>query len=437
MTSNASSNNHQIKKSKRGATALSGVLLLDKPRGWTSHDLVNRLRRLTGERRIGHCGTLDPDASGLMVMLIGHATKLSTDFIIDRKSYRARISFGTSTTTDDADGQCVQQSDVPDIVLDADYAQAVLAQFMGKQSQVPPDFSALKQSGKVAYREARRGRPLQIEARDIQVYRAELVEIDVEAKTWIVDFEVSKGTYIRALARDIGLHCNTYAHLNELRRLSSGDFNIDDAYSIEDIENICEVSSLAVADLFLPREVLLQSVNQERLSAASVAGRRVGPSVITIGVFDGVHAGHRALLETVVQRAKEQNLLSAVVTFDQHPIAALRPFRVPAQLMSLEEKIDALKSCGIDEIVILPFNHSLSQQSTEDFLLKTVPCLAQAEEIVVGDNFRCGKGAECGPHQMREIFAAHNCQTAVTIADLKTDQNGVPYSSTRIREQSV
>jgi len=439
MISSSSHNNRQashIKKAQRGATALSGVLLLDKPCGMTSHDLVNKLRRLTGERRIGHCGTLDPDASGLMIMLVGHAAKLSSDFIVDKKSYRARISFGMSTTTDDAQGQCVEQSPVPDIVFDTDYAEEVLAQFLGSQSQTPPDFSALKQGGKVAHREARKGKPLKIEARDIQVYRTNLVEVDQDTQTWTAEFGVSKGTYIRALARDIGLHCGTHAHLSGLRRLSSGDFCIDNAYTFEQLEQACADDPFAIADFFVPREKLLQSLEVSRLNAASVVGRRIGPAVITAGVFDGVHDGHKALLQSVVSRAKKQGLLSAVVTFDDHPLATLRPLSAPTSLMSLEQKIDAITACGIDEVIILPFNHSLSQRSAEDFLLKVLPCLVQAKEIVVGENFRCGKEAQCDPSRMREIFAENGCQTEVVIAELKADQNGVPYSSTRIREEA-
>ena len=425
------------KSAKRGDTALSGILLVDKPCGMTSHDLVRRLRRFSGEGRIGHCGTLDPDASGLMIMLIGHAATLSNDFIVEEKSYRAAVTFGAATTTDDAQGQITASSDVPLEVFGEGHARALLTRFLGESDQIPPDFSALKQGGKVAHREARKGSPLTFEPRSIYVHSAELVSIDTASQSWIVDFKVSKGTYIRALARDIGKVAGTHAHLSALRRLSSGDFTLADACSIDDIEAVCADDPLAIADLFVPRETLLRSLPTKRLTAASVAGRRVGPSLVTIGVFDGVHAGHQALLATLVKRAKEQGMLATVLTFDAHPRGVVRPLEEPVALMTLPEKITALKACGVDEVIVLPFNHKMSQQSAKDFLTLTLPTLVQAQEIVVGDNFRFGKGAETGPRQIEEILSAASSQISLSLVELETCSDGLPYSSTRLRKKTA
>jgi len=451
------------KKIKRGATALSGVLLLDKPQGWTSHDLVAKLRAVTGEGRIGHCGTLDPDATGLMVMLVGPATKLADDFTFATKRYLARIFFGTSTTTDDAQGEVVHRSEVPTTVWSEDEAKNLLADFTGMQEQTPPDFSALKVDGKVGYREARKGKPLKQQSRRIEVYSADLREVDEAAQSWLVEFHVSRGSYIRALARDIGLAAGTHAHLSELRRISSGTFDLAQAHSIEDVAQATTDDPLAIADFFLSRETLLQSVPQERLSAASIADPRIGPCVLTIGVFDGVHPGHQALLHTIKEQAQKLGIQSAVLTFDMHPREMLTPGQAPKTLMSLEQKINAIKECGIDQVIVLPFNHRLSQQSAEDFLTLTLPTLAQVRSIIVGSNFRCGKNAECGPEEMQTIFAdvdalhfascapssssrAPNrdldatcklCDSTVTVIKLKTDEAGIPYSSTRIREKML
>ena len=393
-------------KYKRGATALSGVLLLDKALGWTSHDIVNKLRHLSKEGRIGHCGTLDPHASGLMIMLVGHAAKLQNDFLLEDKRYTARITFGSATTTDDAQGETTEKSPIPAEVFTEDYARKLLKTFLGEQDQVPPDFSALKQEGRVAHREARKGKPLVFEPRRIKVRRADLMSINEAARSWLVDFDVSKGTYIRALARDIGRAAGTHAHLSDLRRLASGDFSLKDAYTIEEVEAKLETAGpLGLADLFLTRETLLKSVSAERLIATSVAGRRIGPSVVTIGVFDGVHAGHQALLTQVVQRAKKRGLLSTVLTFDVHPQGIVRPFETPKPLMSFEDKVAAIKACGIDQVIVLPFNHKMSQQSAEDFLLATLPSLVKVQEIIVGENFRCGKGAQCSPADMQKIYS--------------------------------
>ncbi|MCL2525632.1 MAG: tRNA pseudouridine(55) synthase TruB [Coriobacteriia bacterium] len=423
----AARNKARQARSRRGATALSGVLLLDKPTGWTSHDLVGKLRTLTGERRIGHAGTLDPDASGLMIMLIGPATKLSADFTSEHKSYRARIQFGSSTTTDDAQGDLLETSPIPEKVLDPVYAQELLDSFLGESDQIPPDFSALKQGGKIAHREARKGTPLNIPARPIVVTSATLISI--EEVSWVVDFTVSKGTYIRALARDIGRAAGTHAHLSELCRTTSGDFWVADAHTLEEIEQHLKQDPNALADFFISRDELLHSMPAQRLNAASVAGTRVGPSVLTIGVFDGVHEGHQALLRAVVARAHEQGLLATALTFDLHPKEVMRPSHAPAPLMTLDDKVAAIKNCGIDQVIVLPFNQKLGQQSAADFLTLTLPALVQTREIMVGENFRCGKGADTGPAQMAELLP----DIKVTVAELESDEAGIPYSSTRIR----
>ena len=389
------------------------------------------MRFLTGEGRIGHCGTLDPDASGLMIMLVGHAATLSNEFIMEDKSYRARISFGSSTTTDDAQGEVLEKSPVDQKVFDAEYAQKILNSFLGDSMQLPPDFSALKVDGKKAYKEARKGRSIDLKPRPITVFEAELFEVDLDDQSWVVHFKVSKGTYIRALARDIGRFAGTHAHLSELRRTQSGCFDLDDAHSLDELAEACSDDPLGIADLFVLRDTLLEEISAEKLTAASVAGTRLAPSVVTIGVFDGVHAGHQALLRTTAQRAKKRGLRSAALTFDAHPRGVIRPLAPPKLLMTLEEKISAIKACGIDEVVVLPFNHKMSQESAEDFLLKTMPSMVQAQEVIVGSNFACGKGAQCGPVEMRKILDEANI--ALTVVELETDEQGLAYSSTRMR----
>jgi len=400
---------------KRGATALDGILLVDKPLGWTSHDVVGKLRALTGEGRIGHAGTLDPAATGLLVMLIGPATRRADTLLADTKDYRAEIRFGTQTTTDDADGEVIEIADIPAKTFDPKYARILLETFKGECVQIPPDFSALKREGKVAHREARKGKPLSFEPRPVEVYRAELIAIDTEKQSWTVDFSVSKGTYIRALARDIGRAAGTRAHLISLCRTSAGAFSLADAHTIDELEAHCAPDPLAVADYFVDTP-------------------RVGPAIVTIGVFDGVHEGHRQLLRSVSERARQEGLLSAAVTFDVLPETVLYPHRSIRTLMSLEEKTAAIKACGIDEVIVLPFTQALAQQSTEDFLLKTLPARVQARALEVGENFRCGIRGEGTPEKMRETLDALPQALPLHIHRLVTSEDGSPYSSTRLRE---
>lgn len=230
---------------KRGATGLSGVLLIDKPAGYTSHDVVARIRRATGEGRIGHAGTLDPMATGLMVVLVGSATRLEPFFSGQNKSYDAKIAFGCATDTDDAEGEVVRTAAIPDAVNDAAHAQAVLDGLRGDSMQLPPAYSAIKVDGKTAHRAARAGAPIELAARPITVNVATLRSIDSDPVRWDVRFAVSKGTYIRSLARDIGERVDSAAHLSALRRTASGAFGIHQAVALDDAVAIAATGSIA------------------------------------------------------------------------------------------------------------------------------------------------------------------------------------------------
>lgn len=220
---------------KRGSTGLSGVLLVDKPAGCTSHDVVARIRRATGEGRVGHAGTLDPMATGLLVVLVGPATRLEPYLSAANKTYDARITFGTATDTDDAEGAVVRESPVAEQLTDESFARSLLAQFCGASMQQPPTYSAIKVGGTSAHRAARSGVPLELARRPIVVHGAELLAIETEPVSWRVSFAVSKGTYIRSLARDIGEASGGAAHLSALVRTASGPLLLSDAHQLEDV----------------------------------------------------------------------------------------------------------------------------------------------------------------------------------------------------------
>ena len=170
----------------------------------TSHDVVNRVRRITGERRVGHAGTLDPMATGVLVVLVGPATRLAPYLTSAEKTYEARIAFGAETDTDDAEGRVTLTAAVPDEVCDPFAAAAMVASLVGVHEQIPPAYSAIKRGGVVAYEAARKGEALELEPRTVEVASAELLGVQVDPPAWDVAFAVSKGTYIRALARDLG-----------------------------------------------------------------------------------------------------------------------------------------------------------------------------------------------------------------------------------------
>lgn len=232
----------------RGATGLSGIMPVDKPSGMTSHDVVAVVRRATGEKRVGHAGTLDPAATGLLVVLVGPATRLEPYLSSAAKSYSATISFGTSTDTDDAQGAVSNSSPVAAELFDRERAEEILTGFIGVSQQMPPSYSAIKLGGVTAYKAARAGAPLELSARGIEVFEARLEGLDAETMSWDVSFVVSKGTYIRALARDIGEAAGTHAHLSALRRTGSGPLTLAHAAGLD---AVVSAGQEGIGDLFV------------------------------------------------------------------------------------------------------------------------------------------------------------------------------------------
>ncbi len=222
---------------RRGATTLAGLLPVDKPTGMTSHDVVAAVRRLSGEGRVGHAGTLDPTATGLLVVLIGPYSRLAPYLSGEDKSYVATFLFGSETDTDDAAGVVTLERPVPQGLLTESGAAEALRSILGDHEQVPPDYSAVKSGGRTAHRAARGGSPIELSARPVTVHAATLLSVDPDARAWIVEIEVSKGTYVRSLARDLGRAQGTAAHVGDLRRTRSGMLDVAAAHSLDQVES--------------------------------------------------------------------------------------------------------------------------------------------------------------------------------------------------------
>lgn len=302
-----------MSRARRGATSLSGIIAIDKPAGMTSHDVVSAVRRATGERRVGHAGTLDPMATGLLVVLVGPMTRLERFISAASKTYEATIRFGEATDTDDAEGRVVEMADVPEWLFDAERVQRELLDgFLGESMQMPPTYSAIKVGGKIAHRVARGGGELELAARRVYVGAAEIVSANAEARSWEAWFTVSKGTYIRSLARDIGRAAGTVAHLTALRRIESGSLRLDrDAHSLDEVRLAGERGR--VEELFLdPIEALgIPFIDLDDQGAAAVSVGRSLPC--PDGLADGSHVAlaHEGRLVAVYRRSGE--LLSPAV----------------------------------------------------------------------------------------------------------------------------
>lgn len=218
---------------------MHGLLLIDKPQGCSSHDVVRNVRRLYSTRKVGHAGTLDPLATGVLVVAVGDATKVLQFLFTDDKSYRATFRLGVTTDTFDAQGNVLQTLPVPD--MDAETIDRLCNRFRGDILQMPPMFSALKRGGVPLYKYARQGMDVERQSRQVTIQRLNILAVDGVDVT--IETDCSKGTYIRSLVHDIGEAIGCGAHLTSLRRLRSGNFHIDQCHTLEHLEHIDDKGS--------------------------------------------------------------------------------------------------------------------------------------------------------------------------------------------------
>ncbi len=221
---------------------MNGILIIDKPLGITSHDVVNFVRRNFGLKKVGHSGTLDPMASGVLVILIGKATKLSSRFINQDKEYEATLTLGIVTDTGDCQGRVIRRMPrCSSLVISCsqEEIERIFAEFEGEIEQIPPMVSALKYKGKRLYKLARQGIQIERKARKVKILKLQITGIDLPQ----ISFKVScsKGTYIRSLAEDIGQRFGCGGTLSRLRRIRSGSFSIEEAVNLEELKKISPV----------------------------------------------------------------------------------------------------------------------------------------------------------------------------------------------------
>ena len=279
---------------------MHGVLVISKPAGPTSHDVVALVRRLASTRRIGHGGTLDPFASGVLPLFLGGATRLVEYHLADDKAYRATICLGASSTTDDLDGELTPANGA---MPDRATFEAALATFLGRQEQRPPDYSAVQVAGRRAYAMARAGEAVALPSRNVEIKGLDVLEWDDKdpaRPVAIVDVRCSAGTYIRALARDLGERLGCGAYLGGLVRTASGPFALDGALTLDAIRAAAAAGGPdGIRALLLPPDTGLETLPAVTLSEPEIAdagqGRFVRPQG---GVAGASEDGPVRLLDT-------------------------------------------------------------------------------------------------------------------------------------------
>lgn len=233
---------------------MDGVLIINKPKGYTSHDVVNVLRKTLNTRQIGHTGTLDPNATGVLPILVGTATKISKYLIEHDKTYIATISLGEKTDTGDSEGNIIEK-DSKLQNISCEQIRDVFKTFIGNQKQIPPAYSAIKINGKKAYEYARKGQAVELEPRAITIYNINLIK--VEGKKITFEVSCSKGTYIRTLCEDIAKKLGTIGFMLELTRTEVDKFKLEDAVTIDEIKENSQVVNekiISIEKIFINKD---------------------------------------------------------------------------------------------------------------------------------------------------------------------------------------
>ena len=247
---------------------MNGIIIINKNQGYTSHDIVHKIKKISKEK-VGHTGTLDPMAQGVLPILIGKATQCSKYLINHDKIYKVKLKLGIKTDTADSEGNIIEKTEIsPEILNEQKILQAINS-MKGKQEQIPPIYSSIKVNGKKLYEYARKGQEVEIKPRQIEIYNINLNNIDKENK--IIEYTVncSKGTYIRSLCEDIAKKLGTIGYMENLIRLKVGEFSIENSITLEEIlnaenpYNVLEKNIITLEEFFKEKETI--NLNEKRL----------------------------------------------------------------------------------------------------------------------------------------------------------------------------
>jgi len=266
---------------------LDGILVVAKPAGPTSHDVVALVRRLAATKRVGHGGTLDPFAAGVLPVFLGHGTRVVEYHLGDRKAYRATVCFGASSTTDDLEGELTPAKGPAPTRAQV---EAALPGLTGAISQRPPDYSAVKVGGRRAYAMARAGETVELALRQVTIHSLDIVSwdgTDADRPIAVLDITCSAGTYVRALARDLGESLGSAAYLGALTRTASGPFTIDDATPLDEIRTAAAESPAGLTSFLLPIDTGLDAFPVVSLTADEVTAVAKGQFIRPTGGLPG------------------------------------------------------------------------------------------------------------------------------------------------------
>ena len=235
---------------------MDGIIVINKEKGCTSHDIVYKIRKMFNTK-VGHTGTLDPNATGVLPILLGKGTKISKYLIEHDKEYEVVLQLGVKTTTADEEGEIIEEKEVLKESLEQLEIERILKSFIGKIKQMPPKYSAIKVNGRKLYEYARKGQEVEIKPREVEIYNIEITNIQKEKKQ--IEFKVScsKGTYIRTLCEDIAEKMRTVGYMKELKRTKVGNFNIKQAITLEQLQEKENIKIITIEEMFKDKEEII------------------------------------------------------------------------------------------------------------------------------------------------------------------------------------
>lgn len=242
---------------------MDGIIIINKEKEYTSHDVVAKVKKILNEKKVGHTGTLDPNATGVLPILLGKGTKLSKYLINHNKIYEATLKLGEKTDTADIEGKIIEEKYVKKENLSEENIAKILQEFIGKSKQVPPMYSAIKVNGKKLYEYARKGQTIEIKPREIEIYSIELLNINNNEITFRV--HCSKGTYIRTLCENIAEKLETVGYMKDLKRIEVGEFNIKNAITLKELENKKGKAVISIEDFLKDKNTITLNIKKLNL----------------------------------------------------------------------------------------------------------------------------------------------------------------------------
>jgi tRNA pseudouridine55 synthase len=298
---------------------IGGYLNINKPQDWSSTDVVRKLKGLLKVKKIGHGGTLDPLATGVLPICVGAATRFADTLLLGDKSYRMTVELGSATNTYDSTGGVTEQTDWTHV--NRETLEEALAQFRGQIEQVPPMYSAIRHKGKRLYELARKGIEVDRKARQIDVSRLDVVSL--EGNELILDISCSHGFYARSLAHDLGLALGCFAHMTALVRTRNGVFNIEDSHTLSDVEDATAASEFGWHDLVMPIDTTLQHISETSLSNDQLEMIKYGRPL----AIDSISLDHLAEVDEEVRAYDPDGNLVAILIYEPQRLG-WRPLKV-------------------------------------------------------------------------------------------------------------